>query len=97
MIIRRTFSIVSTLRMACLALHCGAIMFDATISLLHLNFPHGIIAKGILNLLEGLTLNVTKLLAKCDAVSMLDVFGQLNIRELTRPTVAKMFTHAHEF
>lgn len=71
-------------------------MFDATIPLLHLNFPHGIIAKGILYFLEGLTLSVIELLAKHDAVSLLDAFGHLNIRELTRPTVVKMLTDAHK-
>lgn len=44
-------------------------MFEAVAPLLDLSLSHGIIAKGMLNLLDGLSLSITKLLVKLDAIS----------------------------
>lgn len=52
-------------------------MFEAVVPLLYPIFVHSIIAKGLLNLLHGLRLSITKNLAKLDAISLDNAFGNL--------------------
>lgn len=61
----------------CIILHRGVVMFEAVVPLLGVSFAHSITAKGQLNLLDGLSLNITKPLAKYNAISLLNAFGHL--------------------
>lgn len=49
-------------------------IFEAVVPLLNRGYVHGIIAEVRLNLLDGLSLNITKLFAKFDAIFLVDAF-----------------------
>lgn len=59
------------------ALHWGAAMFEPVVLQFDLSFTHDIIAKGLLNILDGLSLSNTKLLAKHHVITMPDAFGYI--------------------
>lgn len=77
MTIHRIFSIDSFFNLfssACLAQHWSVAMFEAVVLLVDLRFVHGIIDNGLVNLLDGLSLGINKLMAKLDAISLQDAY-----------------------
>lgn len=58
-----------------IAFHCNATVFGVVAPFFELSFDHCTIAKGLLNLLNGLSLSITKVLAKLDAISFFNVFS----------------------
>ncbi|CAI9717568.1 Hypothetical predicted protein [Octopus vulgaris] len=76
--IRRTFSIDSSLWLVDgPPAHSSLTAVRLCLKWLHLlelSFDHCLIAKSLLNLLDGLSLSITKVLAILDAISLFDVF-----------------------
>jgi len=56
------------------ALHRRAAIFELVVPLLNLCDAHGIVAENTLNLLNGFNLAIAKLLAKFDAIPLLELF-----------------------
>lgn len=56
-------------------------MFEVVVPLHDVSFAHGIITNGLLKLLEDLSLSITKLLEKLDAISLLNAFRHLEWKQ----------------
>lgn len=61
-----------------LAIHLGAAIFEEVVPLFFHILCHWIIAKYLLEHLDGLNLSITKFIAKHNAKSLVDVFGHLS-------------------
>jgi len=69
-----SFWLVECLPGTSIALHRHAAAFESVVPLLNLCDAHGIIAENLLNLPNGFHLAIAKLLAKFDAILLLESF-----------------------